>query len=41
MFNKKDAINAASLLNIIFDRFTLEDFLEGINIELEHGFVNT
>lgn len=35
-----DALYAASLLNIKFDKFTKEEFLDGINIELEHGFVN-
>lgn len=40
MFNMKDALYAASLLNVKFDKFTKEEFLDGINIELEHGFVN-
>lgn len=40
MFNMTDALYAASLLNIKFDKFTKEEFLDGINIELEHGFVN-
>ena len=35
-----DALYAASLLNVKFDKFTKEEFLDGINIELEHGFVN-
>ena len=35
-----DAIYAASLLGISFDEFSKEDFLEGINIELEHGTIN-
>ena len=29
-----------SMSNCNFDKFTLDDFLEGINIELEHGLVN-
>ena len=37
MYNKKDAIYAARVLNIRFDKFSLDEFLEGINIELEHG----
>ena len=41
MYNFKDAIYAASVLNINFDKFTVEEFLEGINIELEHGLVNS
>ena len=36
----EDALYAASVLGVSFDRFTVEDFLEGINIELEHGRVN-
>ncbi len=40
MFNLQDALIAASILNITFDKYTLEDFLEGINIELEHGLIN-
>lgn len=41
MFNLKDAYYAASILNIKFDKFTIEEFLDGINIELEHGTVNS
>lgn len=40
MFNMNDAMYAASILGVTFDRFTPEDFLEGINVELEHGTVN-
>ena len=40
MFNKKDAIYAASILGVRFDKFTLEEFLDGMNIELEHGTIN-
>lgn len=40
MFNLNDAMYAAALLGIAFDRFTPEDFLEGINVELEHGRMN-
>ena len=35
-----DTLYVASLLNIKFDKFTKEEFLEGINIESEHGFIN-
>lgn len=41
MFNLKDAYYAASILNVKFDKFTIEEFLDGINIELEHGTVNS
>ena len=40
MFKIEDAIIAAKILNINFDNFSLEDFLTGINIELEHGTIN-
>ncbi len=37
MIEEKDAIKIAEKLNIKFDKFSLEDFLIGLNIELEHG----
>lgn len=40
MFNLYDAYYAASVLGVSFDKYTIEDFLTGINIELEHGCVN-
>ena len=40
MYNINDALYAASILNVNFDRFSPEEFLEGINIELEHGTIN-
>lgn len=40
MFDLGDAIYAGSLLGVKFDKFSPEEFLEGINIELEHGSVN-
>ncbi len=40
MYNLEDAIYAASMLNVNFDKFTPEEFLEGINIETEHGAIN-
>ena len=40
MFNKRDALYAARILGIDFSKYTLEEFLSGINIELEHGLIN-
>ena len=40
MYNLKDAMYAASVLGVTFDRFTPEEFLDGILIELEHGVVS-
>lgn len=40
MYDLKDAYYVASLLGVTFDKFTPEEFLEGINVELEHGRIN-
>ena len=40
MFNMQDALYAAKALNVKFDKFSIEEFLDGINIELEHGTIN-
>jgi len=40
MFNLQDAYFVASILDVKFDKFSPEEFLEGINIELEHGLIN-
>ena len=40
MFNKNDAFMVGKKLGINFDKYTLEEFLDGINIELEHGKVD-
>ena len=40
MFNINDAIYAARVLGIRFDKFTIEEFLDGLNIEIEHGLNN-
>lgn len=40
MFNLKDAIYAANKLGIKFDKYSPEEFLTGINIELEHGKID-
>ena len=40
-FTLKDAIYAAKILNIDFQKFSIEEFLEGLNIELEHGLINS
>lgn len=41
MFNINDAKYAASILGVSFDKYTIEEFLTGINIELEHGTINS
>ena len=40
MFNYNDALSIASKLGVKFDKFTIEDFLTGLNIEKEHGTIN-
>ncbi len=40
MFTMEDAIRAASYLGVVFDKYTREEFLDGINIELEHGLID-
>lgn len=40
MYNIEDALYAAALLNVKFDKFTVNEFLDGINVELEHGNIN-
>lgn len=40
MFHMNDAMYAASVLGVTFNQYTPEEFLDGINIELEHGTVD-
>ena len=40
MYTTKEILKAAEKLNITFDKFSLSDFITGINIELEHGLIN-
>ena len=40
MFDFYDALYASLVLNIDFSKFSIEEFLDGINIEMEHGKVN-
>ena len=40
MYTIKDAMYAAKVLGIKFDKFTIDEFLDGINIESEHGSIN-
>ena len=40
MFSLADAVMVANELGIVFDKFSIQDFIVGLNIELEHGYVN-
>ena len=39
-FTLKDVLEVSNKLNIKFDKFTKEELLTGMNIELEHGTIN-
>ena len=41
MFELEDAIYASEVLGIDFDKFMIDEFLDGLNVELEHGKVNS
>lgn len=40
MINLKEAIDIANKLKINFNKFSVKDFLIGLNIEFEHGLIN-
>lgn len=40
MYSLNDALYSAKILGIDFSKFSKEEFLEGINIESEHGKIN-
>lgn len=40
MYNINDAIYAANILGVKFNKFTPEELLIGMNIEREHGKIN-
>ena len=40
MYNINNALYAANILKIKFDKFTPEDLLRGMNIEKEHGLIS-
>ena len=40
MYTISDIIRVAKFLNIDFKKFSLDDFITGINIEFEHGTIN-
>ena len=39
MFTIREILKVAEELNIDFTKFSLSDFITGINIELEHGLI--
>jgi len=40
MYNKNQILEAAKMLNVTFENFSLEDLITGVNIELEHGTIS-
>ena len=40
MFSLEDAVFVANELGIVFDKFSIQDLIVGLNIELEHDCVN-
>ena len=40
MYSKQDFLKAVQDLKITVDKFSVEDLMTGVNIELEHGSVN-
>lgn len=40
MYNKDEIENVSKMLGIKFDKFSLEDLVTGVNVELEHGLIN-
>jgi len=40
VYNLNDVYLASKILGFTFDKFSPDDFLEGINIESEHGLIN-
>lgn len=40
MYNLDDALYISKILNVDFNNFDINDFLTGINIELEHGLIS-
>lgn len=40
MITIEEAVYVANELGIMFDQFSIKDFITGLNIELEHGYIN-
>lgn len=40
MYTINDVNYLENMLDIKFDKFSKEEFLDGLNIELEHGLIN-
>lgn len=40
MYSVDEILNASKILGVTFDKFTIDDLITGVNIELEHGFIS-
>lgn len=40
MYDRESIIQAATILGVTFDKFSIDDLITGVNIELEHGMIN-
>lgn len=40
MYSKDEILKTAQVLGVTFDKFTIDDLITAINIELEHGTIN-
>lgn len=40
MFSLQEILSTARILGIKFDKFTIDDLITGIDIELEHGTIS-
>ena len=40
MYSKEEILKTAQVIGVTFDKFTIDDLITGINIELEHGTIN-
>lgn len=41
MYSKQDVLDASKILDVNFDKFTIEDLITGVSIELEHGTIDS
>lgn len=40
MYSVDEILNASKILGVTFNKFTIDDLITGVNIELEHGFIS-
>lgn len=40
MFSMQEVLSAARILGVKFDKFSIDDLMTGIDIELEHGTIS-